>query len=101
MDTSRTTLGSPGALKWLHTRSVGVTFRIYRAEYQQSRTYIVQAHRALSLPRPGPSAAHHRPRIIAVCGSSRVLSRHLRSVHARRARCGIERRIATRYRHSS
>ena len=52
MDTSRTTLGSPGALKWLHTRSVGVTFRIYRAEYQQSRTYIVQAHRALSLPRP-------------------------------------------------
>ena len=52
MDTSRTTLGSPGALKWLHTRSVGVTFRIYRAEYQQSRTYIVQAHRALSLARP-------------------------------------------------
>ncbi|EOD29586.1 hypothetical protein EMIHUDRAFT_442753 [Emiliania huxleyi CCMP1516] len=43
MDTSRTTLGSPGALKWLHTRSVGVTFRIYRAEYQQSRTYIVQS----------------------------------------------------------
>jgi len=43
MDTSRTTLGSPDALKWLHTRSVGVTFRIYRAEYQQSRTYIVQS----------------------------------------------------------
>ena len=70
MDTSRLTLGSPGALKWLHTRSVGVTFRIYRAEYQQSRTYIVQAHLALRLPRPAkcpspPSVCHRSLRLFS------------------------------------
>jgi len=99
MDTSRTTLGSPGALKWLHTRSVGVTFRIYRAEYQQSRTYIVQAHRALSLARP----------VTVPLTTARVSSQSA-ALLACSLGCGVcmpavldaeERRIATRYRHYS